>query len=236
MVAAKLGASAPRPVAGIHVNFVTAPPPREPGPEDARARSQRLRGRGAARTPRTRSSRARSPTRSRSALTDSPAGLAAWIVEKFRRWSDCDGDVERAFSKDVLLTNLMIYWAPGSTASAARIYRESAADPEGVLRRGRVEVPVALRGVPARDRPPAAALGRAPLQRRPLDGHAARRPLRRARGAGAAPRRRPGVLPGAALVAAVTTRAAGRGVAEDRGDDHGPRWRAGSAHGPCRRG
>ena len=42
----------------------------------------------------------------------------------------------------------MTYWAPGSTASAARIYRESAADPEGVLRRGRVEVPVAYAAFP----------------------------------------------------------------------------------------
>ena len=43
-------------------------------------------------------------------LNDSPAGLATWIVEKFRRWSDCDGDVERRFTKDELLTNVTLYW------------------------------------------------------------------------------------------------------------------------------
>ena len=43
-------------------------------------------------------------------LNDSPAGLAAWIVEKFRAWSDCGGDVEKRFTKDELLTNVMIYW------------------------------------------------------------------------------------------------------------------------------
>lgn len=43
-------------------------------------------------------------------LADSPAGLAAWIVDKFRAWSDCHGDVESRFSKDDLLTNIMIYW------------------------------------------------------------------------------------------------------------------------------
>jgi epoxide hydrolase len=43
-------------------------------------------------------------------LNDSPAGLAAWIVEKFRAWSDCDGDLEKCFSKDEILTNIMIYW------------------------------------------------------------------------------------------------------------------------------
>ena len=46
-------------------------------------------------------------------LTDSPVGLAAWIVEKFRTWSDCGGDVERRFSKDELLTNVMLYWVTG---------------------------------------------------------------------------------------------------------------------------
>jgi pimeloyl-ACP methyl ester carboxylesterase len=44
------------------------------------------------------------------ALNDSPAGLAAWIAEKFRTWSDCEGDVERRFTKDQLLTNITIYW------------------------------------------------------------------------------------------------------------------------------
>jgi microsomal epoxide hydrolase len=52
------------------------------------------------------------------ALDDSPAGLAAWIVEKFYAWSDCDGDVERAFTKDELLTNVMIYWVTQTAAAA----------------------------------------------------------------------------------------------------------------------
>jgi len=43
-------------------------------------------------------------------LNDSPTGLAAWIVEKFRAWSDCDGDLEKCFSRDEILTNVMIYW------------------------------------------------------------------------------------------------------------------------------
>jgi pimeloyl-ACP methyl ester carboxylesterase len=51
------------------------------------------------------------------ALTDSPAGLAAWIVEKFRRWSDCAGDLDAHFGKDTLLTNLMLYWATGANGS-----------------------------------------------------------------------------------------------------------------------
>jgi len=57
-------------------------------------------------------------------LNDSPAGLAAWIVDKFQRWSDCDGDVERCFSKDELLTNVMIYWVTGTIGSSFRPYHD----------------------------------------------------------------------------------------------------------------
>jgi pimeloyl-ACP methyl ester carboxylesterase len=52
------------------------------------------------------------------ALTDSPIGLAAWILEKFRTWSDCDGDPDRSFSKDDLLTNIMLYWVTGAIGSS----------------------------------------------------------------------------------------------------------------------
>jgi pimeloyl-ACP methyl ester carboxylesterase len=52
------------------------------------------------------------------ALTDSPAGLAAWIVEKFRTWSDCGGDVERAFIRDKLLANIALYWFTGAIGAS----------------------------------------------------------------------------------------------------------------------
>ena len=58
-------------------------------------------------------------------LNDSPAGLAAWIVEKFRRWSDCGGNIETKFTKDELLTNIMIYWITESITSSMRIYYEA---------------------------------------------------------------------------------------------------------------
>jgi len=51
-------------------------------------------------------------------LTDSPAGLAAWIVEKFRAWSDCGGDVESAFTRDQLLANICLYWFTGAIGSS----------------------------------------------------------------------------------------------------------------------
>jgi epoxide hydrolase len=58
------------------------------------------------------------------ALDDSPAGLCAWIVEKFRAWSDCDGDIERSFTKDQLLDNVMLYWVTGTATSSVRFYAE----------------------------------------------------------------------------------------------------------------
>src|SRR5437899_5782278 len=51
-------------------------------------------------------------------LTDSPVGLAAWIVEKFRSWSDCGGELEQCFTKDELLTAVMLYWATGAINSS----------------------------------------------------------------------------------------------------------------------
>lgn len=57
-------------------------------------------------------------------LTDSPAGLAAWLVEKFRAWSDCGGDLESRISRDWLLTNLTIYWVTATITSSVRPYYE----------------------------------------------------------------------------------------------------------------
>ena len=74
-------------------------------------------------------------------LNDSPAGLAAWIVEKFRAWCDCDGDVETEFTKDELLTNIMLYWVTQTVTSSARIYYENRVATANAPRK--VEVPTA---------------------------------------------------------------------------------------------
>lgn len=59
-------------------------------------------------------------------LNDSPAGLAGWIVEKFRAWSDCPGgDIEATYTKDQLLTNVTLYWVTNTIASANRLYFET---------------------------------------------------------------------------------------------------------------
>ena len=93
-------------------------------------------------------------------LTDSPAGLAAWIVEKLRAWSDCGGDVSRSFTKDEILTNVTIYWLTGTIGSSMRMYHANAAIPPAQLSR-RVEVPSGFALFPGDiSRPPRAWLER----------------------------------------------------------------------------
>ena len=81
-------------------------------------------------------------------LNDSPAGLLAWIVEKFRTWSDCDGDVETRFSKDELLTNVMIYWITGAIGSSFWPYYARLHNPWPIPTGARIEVPTAYAAFP----------------------------------------------------------------------------------------
>jgi epoxide hydrolase len=132
-------------VAGLHLNFCLAGPP--PGAKDPNE------GVTPAELERTRArqtffdnergyflEQSTKPQTIGYSLDDSPAGLAAWIVEKFRSWSDVDGSVEKKFTRDELLTNITLYWVTQSGASSARIYYENqrAKPPQK-----RVEVPTA---------------------------------------------------------------------------------------------
>lgn len=62
-------------------------------------------------------------------LNDSPAGLCAWLLEKRRSWSDCGGDVERCYSKDELLTSVMLFWLTQTIGTSARYYYEAKHNP-----------------------------------------------------------------------------------------------------------
>jgi microsomal epoxide hydrolase len=77
-------------------------------------------------------------------LNDSPAGLAAWIIEKFRTWSDCRGDVESRFSKDQLLTNVMVYWLTQTINSSTRLYYEARHHPWRLKPGTKIEAPTAV--------------------------------------------------------------------------------------------
>jgi len=79
-------------------------------------------------------------------LADSPVGLAAWMAEKFRSWSDCGGEISRRFGMDGLLTAATIYWVTGTINSANRSYFEARHDPAPLrLPAGtRIEVPAGI--------------------------------------------------------------------------------------------
>jgi pimeloyl-ACP methyl ester carboxylesterase len=84
------------------------------------------------------------------ALTDSPLGQAAWILEKFWAWTDCDGDPLNVLSMDELLDNLMLYWLTASAASSARLYWQSF----GRVERKPIEVPTGVAVYPKEIVPP----------------------------------------------------------------------------------
>lgn len=77
-------------------------------------------------------------------LNDSPAGLAAWIIEKYRTWSDCGGDVESRFSRDLLLTIVSLYWFTGTINSSMRLYFERARNLEPFTPGERITVPTGV--------------------------------------------------------------------------------------------
>ena len=145
MVSTYLGANHAAQVIGVHLNMVIALPPDPANPVAGLTQDEVIDLMGAQQFLKEETGYQRiqgtKPQTLGYALNDSPAGLAAWIVEKFRAWSDCDGDVERRFTKDQLLTNVMLYWVTETATSSCRLYYEAVhADkfpPTGV----RVEVP-----------------------------------------------------------------------------------------------
>jgi pimeloyl-ACP methyl ester carboxylesterase len=132
--------------AAIHLNMPLAEPPAEPVPLSAAEQAdlaafqqfQREES-GYALEQRTK------PQTLGAALNDSPAGLCAWIVEKFRAWSDCDGDPENAFTREQLLTNVTVYWVTQTITSSTRLYWEHMHGGEPSVR---IEVPTGVARYP----------------------------------------------------------------------------------------
>jgi epoxide hydrolase len=137
-------------VLGLHSNFVLASPPEDPAIRDdvteAEMTARRERQAFMANEVGYQQIQGTKPQTLGVALNDSPAGLAAWIVEKFHGWSDIDqqsvNGLDAKFSKDDMLTDISIYWFTASITSSARIYYENrnfpAAEPLGY-----VDVPTA---------------------------------------------------------------------------------------------
>jgi microsomal epoxide hydrolase len=140
IVTAWLGANHADHVAGIHLNMASPPP--VPGGEETEETRAEMARRQAWQANETGYSTVQGtkPMSLGIAQSDSPAGIAAWIIEKFQTISDCDGDLDSVYTKDQLLTNIMFYWAPKSIASAGHIYYE-ARHGSAVMPTQRVEVP-----------------------------------------------------------------------------------------------
>ena len=153
LIAAPLAIDDAAHVAGIHLNMCLAGPPAgdtEPLAALTPADRERMAAREVFQAEETGYSamQGTKPQTIGTSLNDSPVGLAAWIVEKFRAWCDCDGDLEAGFTKDELLTNVTIYWVTETATSSARLYYESAHSDRSVLG-GRVEAPTACAVFPA---------------------------------------------------------------------------------------
>ncbi len=82
------------------------------------------------------------PTTLAFALTDSPAGLAAWLVEKFRTWTDCDGDPETVLTRDEMLTNITLYWVTGAIGSSFWPYYSRMHNPWPIPKGSTIDVPM----------------------------------------------------------------------------------------------
>ena len=133
-------------VVGLHLNYLTGGPP--PGGDNAAealsgAELERMRQIQAFMSERSgyQAIQGTKPQTLGYGLNDSPAGLAAWLLQIFR-WCDCDGDVEAVFTKDELLTNATIYWVTQTITSSTRLYYE-VRHPTASRTLGRVEVPTA---------------------------------------------------------------------------------------------
>jgi microsomal epoxide hydrolase len=142
-ISSALGRAYPDRVIGIHLNFLTSHLNTNrdaTNEEERRWRERRMRfdtdGAAYGHIQGTR------PQTLAYGLNDSPVGLAGWIIEKFRAWSDCHGDVESVFTKDELLTNVMIYWVTQTINSSTRLYYESYQQRKTIL--ARVEVPTGV--------------------------------------------------------------------------------------------
>jgi pimeloyl-ACP methyl ester carboxylesterase len=145
MVTTYLGFRHPDQVAGIHLNMVIAFPPDPENPAAGLTQEELIPLMGMQQFLKDETGYQRiqgtKPQTLSYALNDSPAGLAAWIVEKFRTWSDCDGEIEKRFTKDELLTNIMFYWASETANSSCRLYCETMRAEKFPPTDFRVEVP-----------------------------------------------------------------------------------------------
>ncbi|MGF9691634.1 epoxide hydrolase family protein [Rhizobium sp. 0TCS1.26] len=147
-VTAWLGRLYPQALTGLHLNYIPGSyRPPLPGAEPLSQEEQDFLDRAAAWSLEEGAYAALQATKHQTlafALTDSPIGLAAWMVEKFRSWSDCGGNLEDAIPMDAVLRDVSIYWFGGMIDASLRIYRENRLAPLSFEPGDRIEPPMAM--------------------------------------------------------------------------------------------
>jgi epoxide hydrolase len=143
MVSARLALLAPKEIVGLHLNMALVP--RTAGSINVVEQAAlddvvTFVKRGSA----YQVIQGRSPQTVGYALNDSPAGLAAWIIDKFERWTDNDGDLEQAIARSRLLDNLTVYWVTDTINSSMRLYAEAQLADDFGATRTKIEVPTGI--------------------------------------------------------------------------------------------
>ncbi len=151
LIATEMGRADRQHVTGIHLSMVLVRPPANPDNEvsDAERAALEKEAEWLKHEMAYDEVQSTKPDTLAPALNDSPAGLASWILEKLRAWSDCGGDVERRFSKDEILSLVMIYWVTETIASSVRLYYEYSRMVPRFGTDGYVDVPTACALFPA---------------------------------------------------------------------------------------
>jgi pimeloyl-ACP methyl ester carboxylesterase len=151
-VSTALGLRHPDRIMALHLNFIPGSyrPFLEPDEKLTSAEEEffKLRGRWADERGAYSHVQGTRPQTAAYGLNDSPAGLAAWILEKFREWSDCGGDVYRRFTADELLANLMLYWMTQTIHSSFRMYFEGRKAPLQFGKGEFIQTPTAIAHFP----------------------------------------------------------------------------------------
>ncbi len=150
MISSRLGFAYPEQLIGVHLNMIGVAPHPANRQNLSAAEQEFLKGMGAWQREERgyQEIQGTKPQTLGFALNDSPAGLCAWIVEKFRTWSDCDGNPENSYTKDQLLTNVMIYWVTQTFHSASRIYYEERHHPWRLGKDEKVTAPTGIASFP----------------------------------------------------------------------------------------
>jgi epoxide hydrolase len=149
IITIRLAVEYPDDLVGIHLNSATVRPAPEGGEPSAEGREWRAAAAAYSnRESAYASIQGTKPQTVAFALADNPVGTAAWITEKLKVWSDSGSNIESVFTKDQILSDVMMYLVTDTAATGVWIYRGSQDDNEGARPRGKINVPTGFLSSP----------------------------------------------------------------------------------------